>query len=159
MWNILQIEIPKRIGNKKGLNHFAENRSKFEGWLKVEICDILSAHISTLTPEKDNIDIVADNWALELKTPNTNYHASGVISKHITITNNIDSIIEDIKTLKINSNYSNTAVVFIAFPLSLKENKGWIDHKNKINTQLQELKEKEFTFENGVKAVLYLGLV
>lgn len=158
LWDILKIEIPKRIATNKGLNNFAVNRSRFEGWLKVETCDILSEHMSSITPEKDTIDIVADNWALELKTPNTSYRHLNVINKIRPITDNVNGIITDIDTLKNNHVYSNKAVVFIAFPLFLA-NKRWINHKNKISSKLQQLKEKEFTFENGVSAVLYFGLV
>ncbi len=160
LWNILEKEIPKRIANNKGLNNFAINRSKFEGWLKVEICDILSEHMPSITPEKDTIDIVADTWALELKTPNTSYRHLNVINKIRPITNNIVSIIEDIDSLKNNSSYPNRAVVFVAFPLSLKENsKDWNSHIIKISSRLAQFKQKEFTFENGVSAVLYFGWV
>ena len=159
LWNILKIEIPRRIGNNKGLNHFAENRSKFEGWLKVEICDILSEYMVNITPELEKIDIVADSWALELKTPTTNYSHLVVESKTMSITDDIDSIVKDIETLKENSREIGKAVIFIVFPLSLEENQEWKKHKDKISIQLQSLKEKEFTFENGVSAVLYVGLV
>jgi len=159
LWNILKKDVPKKISENEGLNYFVVNRAKFEGWLKVEICDTLSKHTNNITPEKDRIDIVFDNeWALELKTSNTNYRYAGVINKHRPITKNIESIINDIQSLKNNKTYLKKAVVFIIFPLT-NEKMEWHPHLLKIKNELQELNEKEFTFSNGIKAVLYCGLV
>ena len=158
LWNILEKEVPNKINEHNGLNFFVKNRAKFEGWLKVELCDILSKYTDNITPEKDRIDIVFDNWALELKTSNTNYRYEHVENKTRPITKNVKSIIKDILDLKNNSTYSNKAVVFIIFPLS-KDTNDWNKHILKIKNELQELKEKEFSFKNGVNAILYCGLV
>ena len=158
LWNILEEEVPKKIMQHKGLNFFIKNRSKFEGWFKVELCDILSKHTNNITPEKDRIDIVFDDWALELKTSNTNYRYKGVENKTRPVTKNITSIINDIVNLRNNKNYNKKAVVFIIFPL-YKTTKVWNKHISKIKNELQELKEKEFSFKNGTNAILYCGLV
>ncbi|BCD59685.1 MULTISPECIES: hypothetical protein [unclassified Nitratiruptor] len=158
LWKILSSEIVKRINNHNGLGYFAKNRAKFEGWLKVEICDILSKYTTDIVPEKDRIDIVFDNWALELKTANTNYHYNDVVNKTRPITKNIQSIIKDIKDLRKNSTYIHKAVLFIVFPLS-KEVEYWDRHILKIENELQELREKEFRFKNAIPAILYCGLV
>ena len=160
LWSILETEIPLKINNHIGLNLFVKNRSKFEGWLKIELCDSLSKYTDNITPEKNRIDIVFDNWALELKTSNTNYIHKNVENKTRPITKNIQGIIKDIHDLKKNTLYQNKAVVFIIFPLSLKENKSnWEQHISKIKDEVRELKEKEFKFENGSDAVLYCGLI
>jgi len=161
LWELLEKEVPARISKHNGLNYFIKNRAKFEGWFKVELCDILSLskRITNITPEKDRIDIVFDDWALELKTANTNYSFDGVVNKHKPITKNIKSITKDIEALKENKNYTNKAVVFIVFPLSVTIAKEWKNHISKIEQKLQELKEKEFKFKNGINAVLYCGLV
>ena len=52
--------VPKLEGNN-GLFIFAKERAKFEGWLKVELCESLSKYFSTIIPEKDRIDVVFDN--------------------------------------------------------------------------------------------------
>jgi len=158
LWKIIKKKIPKKINKHKGLNLFIENRAKFEGWFKVELCDILSKYTDNITPEKDRIDIVFDNWALELKTSNTNYRYKNVKNKNKPITKNIGSIIKDIKDLKDNENYSKKAVIFIIFPLD-KTSFGWSQHIKKIKNELQVLEEKEFSFNNGIKAILYCGLV
>ena len=159
LWNILENDLSSSITSNSGLNIFFKNRAKFEGWLKVEICGILSKHTNNITPEKDKIDIVFDDWAVELKTPNTNYKHSGVEYKIKPITDNINDIINDISNLKSNNNYKNKAVIFIAFPLSLSNDKKWSNHILKIKKNLQELKKKEFKFQNGLSGVLYCGLV
>lgn len=158
LWDILEDKVPHKINNHNGLNFFIKNRSKFEGWFKVELCDILSKHTKNITPEKDNIDIVFDNWALELKTSNTSYIYENVENKNKPITENVASIIKDIVDLRNNTNYENKAVIFIIFPLS-KTTEGWNKHISKIQNELRELKEKEFSFQSGTNAILYCGLV
>lgn len=158
LWEIFNLEIPKKIEKHKGLNYFVFNRSKFEGWLKVEIIDILTNYTNDITPEKDRIDIVVEDWAIELKTSNTNYRYENVENKTRPITKNVSSIIKDIKDLEHNINYENKAVLFIIFPLDLN-NSSWEQHIQKIENKLKELKSIEFNFENGVKSVLYFGLV
>lgn len=158
LWDILEQEIPNRIKQHDGLNFFVKNRAKFEGWFKVELCDILSKYTNNLTPEKERIDIVFDDWALELKTSNTNYRYEDVENKNKPVTKNVTSIIKDIVNLKNNKNYNQKAVVFIIFPLS-KTTQGWNNHISEIKNKLQELKEKEFSFKNGTNAILYCGLV
>lgn len=158
LWDIFNIEIPEKIVNHKGLNYFVSNRSKFEGWLKVEIVDILTKYTNNITPEKDRIDIVVEDWAIELKTSNTNYRYDNVENKKRPVTKNVSSIIKDINDLEHNVNYENKAVLFIIFPLDLTT-PSWNQHIQKIENELDELKFKEFSFENGVKSILYFGLV
>ena len=158
LWDILKEEVPSTIIRHNGLKFFIKNRSKFEGWFKVELCDILSKYTNNIIPEKDRIDIVFDEWALELKTSNTNYRYTGVENRSRPITKNVNSIIKDIQDLKRNENYDKRAVVFIIFPLS-KDTSAWNTHILKISSELQELKEIEFSFKSGIKAMLYCGLV
>ena len=158
LWNILEKEVPNKINQHNGLNFFIKNRAKFEGWLKVELCDILSKHTNNITPEKDRIDIVFDNWVLELKTSNTNYRYENVENKTKPVTKNVTSIIKDIIDLRNNKNYNKKAVIFIIFPLS-KTTEAWNEHISKISKELKELKEKEFNFKSGTSAIFYCGLV
>ena len=158
LWNILEKEVPNKINQHNGLNFFVKNRAKFEGWFKVELCDILSNHTDNITPEKDRIDIVFDDWALELKTSNTNYRYTDVENKTKPVTKNVTSIIKDIIDLRNNKNYNKKAVIFIIFPLS-ETTKAWDEHISKIKKELKDLKEKEFNFKSGISAILYCGLV
>lgn len=158
LWEIFKDEIPNRIQDHSGLNYFVTNRSKFEGWLKVEIVDILSKYSNEIYPEKDRIDIVFEDWAIELKTSNTNYRYEGVVNKTKNIKGNRESIIKDIDDLKNNDEYKNKAVLFIIFPLTLGK-VDWEMHIEQISSNLKELKYKEFSFSNNVKSVLYFGLV
>jgi len=148
--------IPK-LEKNNGLSVFAEERAKFEGWLKVELCESLSKYFPTIIPEKDRIDIVFLDWAIELKTVNTNYRYENVKNKIRPITKNIKGIIKDIKKLK-STDYTNKAILFIVFPV-IHNNKTWQTHFQKISNELNLYKHREFKFKNHVPGVMYFGLV
>jgi len=63
-------EITAKLENNSGVSIFAKERAKFEGWLKVELCESLSRVYPNLTPtiipEKERIDITFNGWAIEL---------------------------------------------------------------------------------------------
>ncbi len=119
IWEIICSDFKDKMQNHKGLEHFATNRAKFEGWVKVELCDSFFSIASNIVPEKDNIDIVIDNQiAIELKTTNTSYRIKDVVPKTKNITDNIEKIIVDINALYTNNKYKIKLLVFIVFPLS-----------------------------------------
>ena len=158
--NILDKLTNRKIKNK-GLGIFALERAKFEGWLKVEIIDLLIKDERNAKPEIDNIDIVYDEInAIELKMVNTsyNYNELDVEPKTRPITDNINSIIKDICKLK-KTNYENKFIIFIVFPLSKKNYKFWNRHKEKIENNDIKLKCKKFNSSNGVPGVLYYGQI
>ena len=152
-------DLIKRIKSNVGLNQFIIERAKFEGWLKVELIDILLKKHLLALPEIDRIDITFKNTAIELKTINTNYRFSKVKNKNRPITKNINGILKDIKKLK-NKRFKDKFVIFIVFPLELNINiKKWEPHINKINKELSELTYKEFRFNNNIPALLYYGKI
>lgn len=142
--------------NHLGLANFVKVRSKFEGWLKVEICDILAEKFDDVYPEKERIDISFDNWLIELKTINTNYRFNEVDKKHRPISKNIEGVLEDIKKLK--RMEGNRGVIFIVFPVSLN-NIEWTCHIKKIEDELTLLRYTQFKFRNNVLAITYFGLI
>ena len=71
------------------------------------------------------------NWALELKTSNTNYRYTDIKNKTKPVTKNIISIIKDVIDLRNNKNYNKKTVIFIIFPLS-KTTKAWDQHISTI---------------------------
>ena len=74
-------------------------------------------------------------------------------------TKNIAGILQDIKALENNDLRCNKAVLFIAFPLSLKLNGDhWQSHINKIETLLCQIRHVQIEFQNGLPGVLYFGL-
>ena len=83
---ILFNELKPRLESNKGLAIFAKERAKFEGWLKVELIEILSNYFDDITPENNRIDITFEDWAIELKTVNTNIRYKNVINKQRPIT-------------------------------------------------------------------------
>lgn len=147
--------IPK-LENNLGISVFVKERAKFEGWLKVELCESLLKYFQDVIPERNRIDITFDNWAIELKTVNTNYRFKNVGYKTRPITMNIEGVINDIKKLEASLNYTNKAVLFVAFP-AIHNHKDWQIHLKKI--PLKKMKFKEFKFKNRVPGVIYLGLV
>jgi len=160
LWITIKTKLSERIRTHKGLRYFVEYRVKFEGWLKVEICEILSDKMKNIVPEKDRIDIVGDDWALELKTINTNYRYPNIENRTRPITKNIKGVIEDIDSLMKNDIYSKKSVIFIAFPLSLStHSKDWEKHIVQIKEKLERLEYEELKFCNGAVAVLYCGLI
>lgn len=150
-------EIIPKLENNDGLAVFAKERAKFEGWLKVELCESLSKYFPSVTPEKDRIDITFNNWAIELKTINTNYRYKNVKNKIRPITKNVKGILEDIEKLK-SSTYTNKAILFVVFPVT-HNNENWRMHLQRISRLLKDLKHREFKFKNDISGVIYFGLI
>jgi hypothetical protein len=160
--NTIFEELKPKLENNDGLAIFAKNRAKFEGWLKVELCGSLSKYFGDIVPEHDTplkkkIDIVFKNWAVQLKTVNTNYRYRGVEIKTRPITMNIQGVIEDIGILK-STDYENEAILFLAFPVT-HDNEYWQDHYQKIRTYSKDIRHSSFYFNNGVPGVIYFCLI
>jgi len=153
VWNSL---VPKLEGNL-GLSVFARERSKFEGWLKVELIESFSHRGVDVVPERDRVDVSVGSWAIELKTVNTNYRYQGAKNKHRPITKNIDGIVKDIQELR-RARRPDKAVVFVVFPLR-STHKDWTHHILKIKGELSELRNVSFAFRNGLPGVVYVGLI
>ncbi len=149
------------LENHNGLQVFARERAKFEGWLKVELCAVLvEAGIKPL-PEVDRIDITFEDWAIELKTMNTNIRYSGVRNKHRPITNNVSGLIKDIRALSLTdvmNRFQNRSVLFVVFPIT-HDNQHWQQyHYPRMLQELADIKHVEFSFKSGIPGVLYFGL-
>lgn len=146
-----------RIGNSSALGVFAMQRAKFEGWLKVELIDILVSKDYKAVPEKDRIDVSFKNVAIELKTVNTNYRDNIAENRIRPIAMNVKSVIQDIKTLQ-NNPIENKFVIFIVFPSN--DSHQWGRHLQKINSALDDVCcGKRFTFKSGVAGTIYYGRV
>lgn len=132
----------------------------------MEIVAFLNRHgDENICPEKETkkgkqkIDITSKNWAIELKTVNTNYSCKGVENKTKAITDNINGIIKDIEKLKRETiKNKNAAVIFIVFPLNLPKNKKWDEYLKRISKKLSCLKNVQFKV-GEVPVVLYIGKV
>lgn len=153
---IFEVMIPK-LQTNRGLAVFARERAKFEGWLKLELCESLSKYFKDVAPERDRIDIRFDGWGIELKTVNTNYRYRGVIDKHRPITKNVQGVVEDIDKLR-SVAIANKAVLFIVFPAT-HGHRNWQGHLRKITSLLVNVKFKEFRFRNGIPGIAYFGAV
>jgi hypothetical protein len=150
-------ELKPKLENHQGLSIFAKERAKFEGWLKVELCDALSKHFSDVCPEKDRTDITFEDWGIELKTVNTNIRYEGVKNKIRPITKNTQGVVDDIKKLR-KTQYPNRSVLFIAFPIHHK-NENWQIQLKRISGQLTRINYVKFDFKDKIPGVLYFGLI
>ena len=150
-------QLKNTIETHEGLSVFAKERAKFEGWLKVELCRILASSKQNVTPEKLRVDIVAQKWAIELKTVNTNLRYPNVINKHRPITKNVEGVIKDIKKLK-NISIENKAVVFVVFPAK-HNNSFWQTQLSRISGMFPGLQHADFSFKNGIPGIIYLGIL
>lgn len=150
-------EVKPKLENSLGLYIFAKERAKFEGWLKVELCDSLAKYFTNVAPEKNRIDVTFENWAIELKTINTNIRYEGVENKTRPITKNIQGVIDDIGKLK-SASYTKKAILFIAFPIE-HDNEYWQRQLRRISTLLREIKHSDFRFSNKIPGVIYFGLL
>jgi len=155
--NLLFNEIKPKLENNQGLSIFAKERAKFEGWLKVELCGSLSKYFKDVVPERNRIDVTFENWAIELKTVNTNIHYKNVKNKHRPITRNTQGVINDIGKLKL-TGYTNRAVLFVVFPIT-HDNKKWQVQLQRISKLLREIKEVNFNFKDEIPGVVYFGLI
>ncbi len=155
--NLIFNEIKPKLENNQGLSIFAKERAKFEGWLKVELCDSLSKYFKDVAPERNRIDVTFENWAIELKTVNTNIRYKNVKNKHRPITKNTKGVIKDIEKLK-STDYTNKAVLFVVFPI-IHSNKNWQVHLQRISKLLREIKLVIFNFKDEIPGVVYFGSI
>ncbi|MEM2916375.1 MAG: hypothetical protein QXT19_03410 [Candidatus Woesearchaeota archaeon] len=132
--------------------------SRFEGWLKAELVDVLVGKGFDAVPETNTIDVVCrpQEAAIELKTINTNYLCEGTKFKRKRITQNVKEVVNDIKKLE-NTHYRTKMVVFVAYPLVHKHPEWQELHLSRIAKHLAMLNYTEFAFKNNIPGVLYIG--
>ena len=120
---------------------------------------VSSGLFNEVVPEKDRIDIVADDLALEVKTINTNYKCNLTERKNRPVTKNLESLINDIRKLKKLGGYRLKAIFCIVFPLPESCLERWRrDHLEKICSELRSsdnIQCHQFTFKNGIPGIMY----
>lgn len=150
-------DLAKRISRSVALGVFSRQRAKFEGWLKVELIDILISKGFDARPEQGLIDVTFQNVAIELKTVNTNYRDNIAENMIRPITNNVDAVIQDINNLHGNP-IENKFVIFVVFPSN--DGHQWGRHLQRINETLEEdCCAKSFEFQSGVSGTINYGRV
>jgi len=161
-------DLKTKLENSKGIAVFVKERAKFEGWLKVEVVDILCNKMDPkkITPEapdnnknitsKENkkgqhIDIVFDNSALELKAVNTSYKHEGIENKTRPITDNVKQLVKDINKLRelYREDIKNKAILFVVFPLYQNNIKKFEDEQlSKLEVEKQDIMYRQFNTVN-----------
>jgi len=163
--NALLLDLKPLIERNIGLTIFARNRSKFEGWLKVELVRALAKY--NARPEVEYIDVSGSykniTWGIELKTINTNYIYPEENVENIIrpITRNIEGVIEDIKKLNLKT-LDNKYIIFIAFPFSRDsiESEQWTSHIKKIEGYVSLEDRIEFLFNKSeIIGAIYWGKI
>jgi len=178
-------DLKTKLESNRGIQVFVENRDKFEGWVKVEIVDILCNRMpdktgkiipeapdsnKNITSEKNknyqHVDIIIDDdSALELKTINTNYRHDKVKNKIRPISYNIKQLKADIKKLRDlqDENIKNKAILFVVFPLPKKdvekfENR-YLKQLKELGINEQDILYKEFTTNSDVPSRIYYVII
>jgi len=159
-------DLKTKLEKSKGIDVFVKNRAKFEGWLKVEIVNILCNRIPNKTdkiiPEKYRIDVVFDDSALELKTVNTNYRRKGIENKKRPITLNVKELEKDIDKLRKlhKKDIKNKAILFVVFPLSENNIEDFeTEHLSKLSVEKQDIMYRQFKTINGFTNRIYCAIV
>ena len=117
----------------------------------------MAIHFNDVVPEKNWIDITFQDWAIELKTVNTNIRYKNVKNKHRPITKNVQGVIDDIEKLS-KTKYANKSVLFVVFPIH-HANSNWQTHLEKIKEKLSTLDHLEFKFQDKIFGAIYFGLI
>ena len=124
-----------------------KQRAKFEGWLKFELANELRKLYPDTCVEKcmsgKLVDVFSNNSYIELKTPNTSYRHDGCENRTRPITNNINSIIDDISALK--EIGDNGYIAFVMFP---------IDNNDKYQSHIKKIDEN---VKKSVKTVIKIN--
>ena len=172
---LISSSLIKKLENHLGLFYFAKSRSKFEGWLKTELCEIFAKNNeeANITIEKYvkrkgkkyyKIDLVYnDDFAIELKTINTNYEKKNNpylkcnIEKNRPLGLNCQHLQKDIEKLK-KLNYKHNILVFIVFPLTNPVCDDWTERLKKINSGFDP-KPHPFAFRNKIPGILYISQI
>jgi len=157
LFDLTADNIVTRIQNSVGLTRFAHRRAKFEGWLKVELIDILVQQGQNALPEIERIDVSFDSVGIELKTLNTNIRYANVINTTRPITKNVNSVNEDIENLRA-TNFIDKFVVFIVFPIT-HDNPNWQIQLGRITNNLENHLYRQFNFVDNIPGVIYYGQV
>ena len=154
-------ELVRRIQASYALSVFAKRRAKFEGWLKVELIDILIKNgVPDVVPEHGLIDVSFGDVAVELKTVNTNFRDVNADNRTRPITKNISSVIQDIAKHRKNK-FLHKFIVFVVFPLH-EGHSGWNAHLKRIEEHLGgQCSSHYFQFReaDGVSGCIFYGEV
>ncbi len=144
-----------------GLGVYARERSRFDGWLQVELVRVLQEKGLKPEPDKDKADVALGAWGLAVRSINTNIPCDQAQSKTRPIAKNIETLVKDIWKLTNpgrSSAFSKRAILFAVFPTT-HDNERWQDiHFRRIRDELNRVEHLPFEFSGGVSGVIYLGL-
>ena len=125
--------------NQNLLSIAIKQRAKFEGWLKFELAyELWKINPQTVVEyaiKGKHVDLFSNGALIELKTPNTKYQLDTVDKKCLSMTLNIQKIIDDIEKLRKLAPEVPSYVAFVMFPIDDVLYKG---HIEKITKRIQK---------------------
>lgn len=162
--DLLLQKIKQKIESRDILSLFAEKRRSFEGWLKVELCDILMEFSEEITPEyhigeNKKIDILLDDCAIELKIITTQYVMELVENGERSVATKKNEILEDIEKLRSLDFDIFKIIIFVVYPIKEDNQFEHWGHLNLISKKVDLMESQVFSFKNSIKGKIYIGLV
>jgi len=150
--NLVENKLIPKFVIHEGIKSYFEQKSRFEGWLQVEITGLLKTFFSdNVIPEKHkNIDIVVGNWGIELKVfaSDTKYKVPDKICKFMNSIKNKDQINK--------SKLINNVIIFIVFP-KIINNITFNNHLEIIEKHCSKFKKIEININESLNGMLYIG--
>lgn len=128
----------------------AQQRARFEGWLKFELAAALSSgdDIQRVTLEDQyrtggrsdlSFKLNGTTWYVEMKTANVNWQADGVESRTRPVTRNVSGIIADIAKLRDKCPPARGLAVFAFFPVPTRI---WENERGKLLYHLYRIEQQ-----------------
>jgi len=153
--------LPLRMGNHRGLTAVTRERSSFENWLKVELCQVLLEAGHDPEPDKHKVDVACGDWGINVRTVSTNIPHEQARSVKLSITKNVELLIKDIWRITNpgrSVGFPKRGIVFVVYPLT-HDNERWQSiYLGQISNELSRLEHRSFQFASGLPGVLYFGL-
>jgi len=150
-----------RLTNHRGLTAVARERAVFEGWLKVELCQVLLEAGHDPEPDAHKIDVGCGDWGINVRTVTTNIPHEKARNVKRSMTKNVELLIKDILRLTNpgrSAGFPKRGMVFVVYPLTHDNERWQTIHWGQISGEVTRLEHRSFQFASGLPGVLYFGL-
>ncbi|MCK4606478.1 MAG: hypothetical protein KAU35_04185 [candidate division Zixibacteria bacterium] len=161
LFKLVFVGLKPVLENHAGLGVLVSERARFEGWLKVEFCRVLTQQGIQPETESSRYDVVFDKWAVELRTVTTNLRHDHVRNVKLSTRKNVETLIKDIWKLTNpgrSVGFSHRVILFVVFPMTPDDDNWQDNHLGQISSELIRLEAMSFQFAGGIPGMLYLGL-
>jgi hypothetical protein len=149
------------LESHSGVKSFAMQREKFDGWLTVELCRVLVQFGTHPNLSDKVVDVTFGNWALDVRTVNTNIPHEGCTAKGRHIKKEMDELTKGIWKLTNPGkaiSATHRAILLLAYPAVHEDERWQSAHFNQLRSELTAVEFRPFRFSGDIPGVLYLGL-